>query len=246
VFCAEQMNGSDSLFAVTNWKLVLQASRGEDSHAREAWNQLSRIYWYPIYSFVRRRGLNREDAEDLTQSFFEHMYRRHALAQVGQGKGRFRSFLLASLRNFLNNAWDHAQAQKRGGGHLPLSLDAASAETRYRLEPVDAVSADVVFEKNYAIALLEQVLARLQSGHDQIGMGWQFERLKDKLMADPDAPGYELLASQMGVTCEAARKKVCDLRRRFRKLFREEVARTVSDPSEIDEELRYLRRVLNS
>jgi DNA-directed RNA polymerase specialized sigma24 family protein len=231
-------------FPATHWSVVLAAVRNDDTRSHQALTQLCQVYWFPLYAFVRRHGHSPEDAQDFTQGFFAHLLERQALAEVDRAKGKFRSFLLASLRNFLTNERERGQAQKRGGGHAPIRLDAATAETRYRLEPADHASPDKVFERNWALALLEQVLGRLRAEQAAAGKGAQFERLQPTLMADPDAPAYAGLAAGLGLSEDAARMSVYRLRRRYRELLREEIAQTVSSPAETEEELRHLFAVL--
>jgi RNA polymerase sigma-70 factor (ECF subfamily) len=226
--------------------MVLSAGHGDDTRSHEALAQLCQTYWYPLYAFVRRHGRGPEDAQDLTQGFFAHLLENRALATVDRAKGRFRSFLLTSLRNFMAKEWDRAQAQKRGGGRIHVPLDAAFAETRYGREPADPASPDKVFERNWALTLLELVLERLRVEQAAAGKGAQFEQLQDSLMGSPDAPRYAQLAARMGLNEEAARMAVSRLRRRYRELLREEIAQTVSSPVEVEEEIRHLFAALAS
>ncbi len=232
-------------FAETHWTVVLRAG-GDDTRAHEALTRLCQTYWYPLYAFVRRHGHGPEDAQDLTQGFFACLLENHALATVDRSKGTFRSFLLASLRNFLANERDRARAQKRGGGKAHVPLDAASAETRYVRESADHASPDKVFERNWALTLLEQVLERLRAEQTAAGKGAQFEQLQDCLMGSPDAPRYAAAAGRIGLNEEALRMAVSRLRRRCRELLRAEIAQTVSSPAEIEEELRHLFVALGS
>ncbi len=233
-------------FATTHWSLVLSAGRGDDTRSREALARLCQTYGYPLYAFVRRHGRGPEDAQDLTQGFFAHLIENHALATVDRAKGTFRAFLLASLRNFMCKEWDRARALKRGGGKPHLPLDTTFAETRYGREPADPASPRKVFERNWALTLLEQVLERLRVEQAAVGKGAQFELLQDCLMGSPDAPRYAALAGRLGLKEEAVRVTVSRLRRRYRELLREEIAQTVSSPAEIDEEIRHLFAALGS
>ena len=232
-------------FPATHWSLVLRAG-GDDTRSREALARLCQTYWYPLYAFVRRHGHGPEDAQDLTQGFFAHLLENHALATVDRARGLFRSFLLASLRNFMANEWDHAQAQKRGGGKAHVPLDTTSAETRYGREPADPASPDKVFERNWALTLLEHVLERLRAEQAAAGKGAQFEQLQDCLMGSSDAPRYAVLAGRIGLHEEAVRMAVSRLRRRYRELLRDEIAQTVSSAAEVEEEIRHLFAVLAS
>lgn len=233
-------------FASTHWSVVLAVGSRDDRRSREALAKLCATYWYPLYAFVRRQGFGPEDAEDLTQGFFAHLLEREALATVDRAKGKFRSFLLASLRHFLADERDRAQAQKRGGGCAPVPLDAIYAEKRYALEPADPTSPDKLFERNWVLALMEQVLDRLRAEQAAVGNRAQFELLRDCLMGDPDAPRYADLAAQLSVSEDAVKMAVSRLRRRYRQLLRQEIAHTVSTPAEIEEEIRHLFAALAS
>ncbi len=234
------------LFATTHWSLVLSAGRGDDTRSQEALARLCQTYWYPLYAFVRRHGRGPEDAQDLTQGFFAHLLENHALVTVDRAKGTFRAFLLASLRHFMANESERARTQKRGGGKIHVPLDPATAETRYGWEPADPASPDKVFERNWALTLLEQVLERLHAEQAAAGKGAQFEHLQDCLMGSPDAPRYAALTDRLGLKEEAVRVAVSRLRRRYRELLREEIAQTVSSPGEIEEEIRHLFAALGS
>jgi RNA polymerase sigma-70 factor (ECF subfamily) len=225
--------------------VVLAAGGGDEARAHAALARLCQTYWYPLYAFVRRRGYGPEDAQDLTQGFFAHLLERHGLARANPGRGRFRSFLLASLRHFLANERERATARKRGGGRTLVPWDAASAETRYGLEPADPVTPETVFERNWALALLEQVLKRLEKEQAAAGKAVQFNHLRDFLMGDLEAPSYAELASVLGTGADALRATVHRLRLRFRALLREEVAHTLHTPVEVEEEIRHLFAVLS-
>jgi DNA-directed RNA polymerase specialized sigma24 family protein len=229
-------------FAVTRWTLVLTAGRGDLSpQAAQAIGELCHVYWYPLYAYIRRCGFDTHQSEDLTQEFFLRLLAKNSLAAVDQRKGRFRAFLLAAAKHFLANERDRARAQKRGGQHAILSLDRLSAESRYCLEPVDHLTPERLFERQWAITLLERVLARLQAEsaaleeHDTA-----FDRLKPFLTGGRQPGGYAKVASDLGMTEGAVKVAVHRLRRRYRQLLREEIAQTVAEPAEIDEEIRYL------
>jgi RNA polymerase sigma factor (sigma-70 family) len=246
---AEDVNapiGDAGRFATTHWSVVLAARRNDDERSHEALSKLCQTYWYPLYAFVRRQGYGPEDAQDLTQGFFAHLLERHALAQVDRTKGKFRSFLLASLRHFLSDQWDSARAQKRGSGAAPIALDAAGAETRYGLEAVDQASPDQAFDRNWALALMEQVLAQLRAEQEATGKQAQFALLQDCLMGDPEALRYVDLAAQLGVGEGAVKMAVSRLRRRYRDLLRHAIAHTVTSPAEAEEEIQCLFAALES
>lgn len=229
----------DAQFATTHWSAVLRVGKslpGSD----EALARLCETYWFPLYAFVRRRGYRPEEAEDLTQGFFCHLLTHRSLASVDQAKGRFRAFLIASLRHFVANEWAHARTQKRGGGQRLLSLDACGAEARYALEPPDPSSPEKAFERNWAMTLMEKVLERLRATQEARGKGTLFAALQPCLMNDADAPRHAELAAQLGMNAAAVRMEASRLRRRFRKLLYEEVERTVDTPAEVEEEIRHL------
>jgi RNA polymerase sigma factor (sigma-70 family) len=227
-------------FAATRWTIVLSAARGEAvSRAGEAMAELCRIYWYPLYAFLRRRGQTSHDAEDLTQEFFAHLLGRHFLANVDRKKGKFRCFLLASLKNFVSDQRDRATAQKRGGGQTVVSLDSLDAEARYRLEPAQDLTPEKMFEKQWALSVLEQVLSRLHAELAAEGKAALFEALKETLTGGR-ASRYAVIAGELGMTEGAVKTAAHRMRRRYRSLMREEIAQTVAGPEEIEEEIRYL------
>jgi len=230
------------LFTTTHWSVVLAAKQGDAPDARTALEKLCRTYWYPLYAFVRRRGCSPEDAEDLTQGFLASLLSAHALGTVHPAKGRFRSFLLASLNHFLANEWDKARTIKRGGGQPAISLD--TAETRYRAEPSEKMSPDRIFERQWAVTLLAQVATRLRENYEAAGKGPLFDALQVYLSGEKGLSPYRESADQLGMSLDALKKAVERLRRRYGELLREEIAQTVSDPAEVDEEIRYLRSVV--
>lgn len=230
-------------FAETHWSVILRAV-GDDTRAHTALSQLCQTYWYPLYAFVRRQGHSSEDAQDLTQGFFAHLLEHQAVARVDPARGKFRSFLLSTLRHFLANDRARAQAQKRGSGRPLVSLDAEIAETRFEAEAAGHDSPDKAYERNWALALLEQVLHRLRAEQTAAGKGTQFEHLRDCLMCEPDAPRYADLAARIGLSPDAVKMAVCRLRGRYRDLLREEIAHTVDGPAEVEEEIRHLFAVL--
>jgi RNA polymerase sigma factor (sigma-70 family) len=220
-------------FAATRWTVVRAAGRDSSPQARRALEELCRTDWYPLYAYVRRRGYEAHEAEDLTQDFFARLLAKNYLADVEREKGKFRSFLLASLKHFLANEWDKAHAQKRGGGQAIVSLD---AETRYRSEPANELSADKLLDRQWAVALLDLVLARLEAETD----AKQFAALKSFLTAGKESTPYAEVAGTLGTTEGAVKVSVHRLRQRYRKLLREEIAHTVASPLDVDEEIRHL------
>lgn len=206
--------------------------------------ELCRIYWYPLYAFVRRRGHGVQDAEDLTQEFFVRLLAKDQLAAVAPEKGKFRAFLLVSLKHFLANAWDRSKAQKRGGGKSTIVWNVLAAEQRYALEPVDHMTPERLFERQWALAVLDRVLVRLQAEYVvQHGDALRFEALKPFLTTGRKEIGYAEAAARLGMTEGAFKVAVHRMRRQYRQLLQEEIAQTVAspdEPGEIDDEIRYL------
>jgi RNA polymerase sigma-70 factor (ECF subfamily) len=227
-------------FATTHWTVVLNAGRREEPQAGRALEELCRAYWYPLYAYLRRQGNSKEDAEDLTQGFFAKFLERNYLERVSAEKGRFRAFLLASLKHFRANEWDWANRQKRGGGMIPLSLDWQDADSRYQIEPADNLSPDKLYDRAWASMLLEQVISRLQNESATDGKARLFERLKPFLMLGKDAIPYVEAAADLGMAEGAVRVAVHRLRRRYRELLRAEIAQTLSDPAQVEEEMKAL------
>ena len=227
-------------FSATRWSVVLAAA-GE---ADDALATLCRAYWYPLYAFLRRQGLSTHDAEDVTQGFFAHLLGKSALTHVDPAKGRFRTFLLASLKHFLADERDRADAQKRGGGQANISLDACDAEERYALEPCDDFSPDRLFDRRWAIAVTEQALARLESEYSAAGKGALFSALKPLLTAPGTARPYSEVCAEFGMNEGALKTAVHRLRQRYGAALRAEIAETVGTEEEIDDELRHLLEVI--
>jgi RNA polymerase sigma-70 factor (ECF subfamily) len=223
---------------------VLAADGTNTTQATEALEKLCRVYWYPLYSYLRRRGCDVHDAQDLTQGFFVHLLERRALSKVERSKGRFRSFLLASLNYFLSDQRARARALKRGGGQEILSLDAQQAEERFRLEPIDERSPELIFEHRWAMTLLDQVLAQLAQEFRNAGKADLFGRLQPFLVAGDRPKAYGQIAGEAGLTEEAFKKAVQRMRQRYHELFREEIAQTVASEAEVDEELKHLSEVM--
>ncbi len=233
-------NASPGIFATTHWSVVLAAGGDASPAAREALERLCRAYWFPLYGYVRAKGFSREDAEDLTQEFFSKFLASDALRTVSQERGRFRAFLLASLNHFLANEWDRLRAEKRGGGHTLLSLDAASAEERLQIEPATDLTPERLYERRWALTLLDAVLERLRAEMIAAGKASLFEALRGFLSDAAGTLSYAEAAARLGMTEAATRKSVQRLRERYRELLRAEVAHTVGAPHEVESELRHL------
>lgn len=231
---------AQSAFVTTRWTMVLSARDPRSPHADTALETLCRAYWYPLYAYVRRLGHAPTDAQDLTQEFFCRLLEKEWLASVDREKGRFRTFLLVALKRFLANEWKRAARQKRGGDVAPYPLDTEIAESRYQAEPALALPADRLYERRWALTLLERTMDRLHVEFDRAGKAAEFARLKQFLTADKSAIAYATIARELGLTEGAARVAVHRLRRRFREVFREETAHTVAAAEDVDEELRHL------
>lgn len=219
-------------------------ARRED--ARDALSQLCEAYWYPLYAYVRRRGYSAPDAQDLTQAFFARLLEKQSLRAADPERGKFRSFLLASIDHFLANERDRARAQKRGGGQAQLSLDLADGESRLSLEPAHEWTPQRLYERQWALTLLELAVRRLEAEYQQAGKARQFELFKDVLGGIRERVRYVEVAAELDMSVENARQAAHRMRKRYRALLREEVARTVVDPSEVDEELAKLFEALGN
>jgi len=233
------------VFPTTHWSVVLRAGQPESGIAQAALEELCRGYWYPIYSFLRRRGCSPEDAQDLTQEFFSRLLANRGLASVDPAKGRFRSFLLVSLKNLLANEWNRAQAQKRGGGATLFSLDEKTAEERYRLEPPDNATPETIFERRWAETLLERVLLRVRAEWNERDKQRRFDALKTFLTDRRGETSVAEAAAQLGTTVPALRSVIHKLREIYRRVFLEEIAQTVDGPDEVEDEVRHLLAMLS-
>jgi RNA polymerase sigma factor (sigma-70 family) len=233
-------------FSTTNWSVVLEAGRTDVARAAVALEHLCRKYWHPIYVFVRRRGSNHHEAEDLTQAFFAYLLEKETLKAVDRRKGKFRSFLLASLTNFLLNEWDRRQTLKRGGRHQIISLDEMAAEKLYRQEPVEHFSPEKLFERRWAITIIEQVLARLKNEYAAADNADLFIKLESGLTGEVAPGAYENWASALDMSEGAVKVALHRLRRRFGELLRSEVAYTVADPAEVAGEIRHLLAAISN
>jgi RNA polymerase sigma factor (sigma-70 family) len=232
-------------FATTHWSVVLTA-QGLSPAADEALEKLCRSYWWPLYGFVRRQGHTPEEAQDLTQSFFALLLERRDLNTVRQEKGRLRSYLLVSLKNFLAKARRHDLAVKRGGGRPFVSLEGLLARESADVEPAHTLSADRIYERRWALTLLEQVLSRLGEEYRAAGNASLFDQLKSLLAGESDQPSQASAASELDMTENALRQAFHRLRRRYRQLLREEIGHTVAVPGDVEEELRHLIGVLEA
>jgi RNA polymerase sigma-70 factor (ECF subfamily) len=237
--------GGPTAFVTTQWSAVLAAGRGDTTHARAALEQICRNYWPPLYAYVRRVGHSPEDAQDLTQEFFARLLERNTFAQADPERGKFRSFLLASLKHFLTSEWEKARAQKRGGGAQSISLQLDTAETRCARLAAPGDTPDRAFDRQWALALLDAVLGRLRQEYTDAGRENLFVGLKDTLSGGRSEIPYRDLGARLGMSEGAVKVAAHRLRQRYRELLREEIANTVSGPEQVEEELRQLFAALS-
>jgi RNA polymerase sigma factor (sigma-70 family) len=230
-------------FSTTHWSTVLTAGQTQSPGSALALEKLCRTYWYPLYAYVRRRGFECHDAEDLTQEFLARFLARNDVAKASPEKGRFRFYLLAALNHFLSDEWDRSRRLKRGGGQRVVSFDAQAAESRYRLEPRDDWSPDRLFERRWALTVLDEVLTRLGQEYEAAGKGPLFQQMK-RFLTEGEGGAYPEAAQALGMSEAALRVAVHRLRRRYGELFRLEIAHTVAAPGEVAEEMSHLRTVL--
>jgi RNA polymerase sigma-70 factor (ECF subfamily) len=233
-------------FPTTSWGLVAASGGHLNAQARHALETLCERYWYPLYAFIRRQGYDVEKAHDLTQEFFVRIIEKNYVRDADRQRGRFRAFLLASLKHFLYNVADRERTQKRGGGHTVLPIELGSAEDSYRLEPAHDVTPEKIFERSWALALLETVMTQLQLEFVKAGKVRQFDCLKPLLTGDSARIPYSQIAAELGLSEAAVKVAVHRFRRRYRELLRAEIAETVAHQEDIDEEIRYLSMVLTT
>lgn len=236
---------SRPVFATTHWSVVLSARDEETAISGAALEILCKTYWNPVYAYVLRQGYSPADAQDMTQGFFARLLMKNGLQSVAREKGKFRTFLLVALNHFLVNEWTRGQTQKRGGGCTRVPLTGHSAETRHLADPADHLTAEKLYDRRWAMALLDRVLERLSEEFAAAGKAAVFDKLKDSLMAEKGAIPHSGVAAELGMSEGAVRVAVHRLRGRFRELFREEVSHTVGSDEEIDDEIRHLLAALS-
>jgi len=230
-------------FKTTHWSAVLEAGRADPTQTSAALADLCQAYWPPLYAYIRRSGYSKEDAQDLTQEFFARLLEKQWLAQADQARGKFRSFLLSSMNHFLANEWRRSQTLKRGGGKPIASLD-DSAEVFYEAEWASAVTQEKVYEKRWALGLFDRALGRLQASYATDGKAAVYNSLKDFLSSDVGEGDYARIGAELGVTKGAVAAAVHRLRQRYRQFVREEIAQTVANPADVDDEMRSLLAAL--
>ena len=229
-------------FAVTHWSAIARAGGPDSPAATEALQDLCQTYWYPLYAFARRGGWSPSDAEDLTQSFFARLLAQKLITRADPSKGRFRTFLLTLFKRFLANEWNRTHAQKRGGYAATVSIDVDLAESRFRAEPAGAGQPDVLYERQWAVALLDRVMSRLQDEYSASGRGKLFEHLESCLTRDVTALSYSEIAARLNVTEAAVKMAMQRVRARYQSLLREEIGKTVASPDQVEPELKHLFR----
>jgi RNA polymerase sigma-70 factor (ECF subfamily) len=233
-------------FASTLWSVILRARDRPSPEADEALAALCRTYWYPLYVYLRKQVGSAAEAEDLTQEFFTRFLEKDFLAAVGPEKGKFRAFLLACCKHFLANRRDYQRALKRGGGQTIISIDRTAAEQRYRLEPADTLTPERLFQRRWALTLLDQVLDRLQGEFEKAGKGPLYEHLKGALLGEHAALSYPEIGKAVNLSEAAVKKAAQRLRQRYRELLREHLAALVDSPEAVEEEVRELFAALGS
>lgn len=231
-------------FATTRWSLVLAAGDSKSPRWREALETLCQAYWPAVYAYVRRRGHDAVEAQDLTQGFFTQLLEKHYLKDARRERGKFRSFLLTAVKNYLTNEWDRARAQKRGGENVPLSLDFDIVENQYNLEPADQETPDKIFEKRWALTLLERIMNRLREELQASGNRERAERLLPFLTEDKADLPYKQVGQELGMSESAVKVAIHRMRKRYGALLRAEIGDLVDRPDEVDQEIRYLFAVL--
>lgn len=227
-------------FTTTCWTLVSEAKTSDSGRAQEALEALCHKYWFPLYAYVRRKGYSHHDAQDLTQGFFEKLIAREFLAKASKEKGKLRSFLLASMNHYLADEFSRSQRKKRGGGRRLISLDQSHADERYKLEPLDQLTPENHFEKQWILTVLETVLNQLRESYVAHSKGDLFDKLKMQLTANQNSVPFSRLAGELEMSEAATRMAASRLRQRYRTLLRQEIASTISPPEAVDEELAQL------
>lgn len=237
VWPPDSQSDADCSFRTTHWTVLLSAGDPERPLAAQALADFCQVYWYPLYAYVRRRGYDAVSARDLTQEFFAQLLQKRLLSGLDPAKGKFRSWLLAVMNHFLAHEWAKSRAQKRGGGTWLLSLDDTNAEERFQLEPVDRCTPETLFDRRWALALLEQAAGRLRQEYEAAGKQDLYRGIKGFVSMDGTQVSYQQAAAQLHLSPSAVKSAVYRLRHRYQELIRSEIARTVSGPAEVDQEL---------
>jgi len=243
---ADGLSPAAAEFVTTHWSVVFAAGKVESPKAAAALEDLCRAYWKPLYAYVRRQGYDTHEAQDLTQDFFARLLEKQYLELADPARGRFRTFLLTSLKRFLINDWKRSSRQKRGRGQQAFSLDGQAEDEDYVFEPAEGVTPERVYEKRWATTLLEHVLSKLQADYESAGMAALFNELKVYVWGEKSGFSYADIAAHLGLSEGAVKVAAHRMRQRFRQLLRAEIANTVADPNEVDAELQYLFEVIAS
>ncbi|TWU42373.1 RNA polymerase sigma factor [Novipirellula artificiosorum] len=233
-------------FATTHWSVVLSAKQGSESQVHEALETLCQTYWYALYAYVRRSDYASHDAEELTQEFLTRLVQRDFLGSVEPQRGRFRSFLLAAMKHFLSHERERAKALKRGGGRGVLSLDFHRAEKDYRSEPVDAMTPQRLFDRRWALTILENAMTVLQERYAASGKSDLFVKLQPCLTQASDSPSYRVIANELSLSEGAVKVAVHRLKRDYRRLLKQQVSQTLENPDDVEDELRDLFAAIHS
>jgi len=231
-------------FATTRWTMVLAAGN-RTSKADQALAELCQIYWAPLYTYLRKKGHQPAEADDIVQGFLTRLIEKSALAAADPNRGRFRSFLISSLQNFVANQRDHKLAQKRGGNQKKFSLDFSAAEEAYHREPWTGLTPEKIFDRRWALDLLNLVLAQLQNEYTQGGKAELFKNLSPSLTGAAQAAAYAQIAQELEITCDAVKMAASRLRKRYREILRRAIADTVASPDEVDDEIRHLFQAIS-
>lgn len=238
------LNAGEPLFATTQWSVVLAAGAHQRQDAREALTRLCETYWYPLYAFVRHRVDNAHEANDLTQTFFVHLLEKQTITRADPSRGRFRAFLLSSLKNFLSNEWNKARAEQRGGGRTIFSLDFDAAESRFQIEPSHQLTPDRVYERRWVMTLLHNVLETLRLELFEAGKLAHFAQFQNALTGEMTSEDYERVSEVLQITPAGAKQAAYRMRKRYRALFRDAVAQTVACDEDLDDEIGRLLSIL--
>ena len=238
-----RVNAARGSFVTTHWSVVLTAGHSNTTEARDALAALCKVYWYPLYAYVRQRGHSPHDAQDLTQEFFAQLLAKNRLAEIRREGGKFRSFLLTAMNHFLVDEWRKLQTAKRGAGRI-ISVNALEAETRFGQEPADTLTPERLFDQNWALALLDTVYRKLEAEHEADGKGQLFSALKFCLTGERSELPYDRLAEQLLMPTNTVKTLVRRLRERYRVILHQEIAQSVARPEEVEEELQFLFRAL--
>ncbi len=227
-------------FALTRWSVVLAAGDATNPNSHEALSELCQSYWRPLYSFVRRKGHSPADAHDLTQGFFTRLLEKNFLGTASPELGRFRSYLLGAMKNFLSDAYDHRMAQKRGGGAVIIAIDIEAEEGRSKFEPVDENTAEKLYDRQWALETLDKAMSALAREYKSAGKEKYFSTLKKILVPDGDKCSYKEIAAELGTSEGNVKIAVHRLRKRYKELLRELISQTLADPADVDDEIRHL------